>query len=112
MDTMDSRGRCRGMDVLLQGSPVHRTAISGIPRYRDQRLHYLATCKQEGSGVMKGLVIGKFYPPHLGHSYLIEYALAHSDSVDVLVCEARNTLFLPRKDSSGYSRFIRLRTSE
>lgn len=37
---------------------------------------------------MKGLVIGKFYPPHLGHSYLIDYALAHSDSVDVLICDS------------------------
>ena len=37
---------------------------------------------------MKGLVIGKFYPPHLGHSYLIDYALAHSDTVDVLICDS------------------------
>jgi HTH-type transcriptional regulator, transcriptional repressor of NAD biosynthesis genes len=36
----------------------------------------------------RGLVIGKFYPPHRGHSYLIDYALAHSDSVDVLVCDS------------------------
>lgn len=36
--------------------------------------------------MIRGLVIGKFYPPHLGHSCLIETALAHVDDVDVLVC--------------------------
>lgn len=36
----------------------------------------------------KGLVIGKFYPPHNGHSYLIETALKHADKVDVLVCDS------------------------
>ncbi len=34
-----------------------------------------------------GLVIGKFYPPHAGHHYLIDTALAQSDSVFVLVCD-------------------------
>jgi len=36
----------------------------------------------------RGLVIGKFYPPHLGHSYLINYALEHSDEVIVLICDS------------------------
>lgn len=36
---------------------------------------------------MRGLVIGKFYPPHLGHNYLIDTALANSDEVDVLVVD-------------------------
>lgn len=36
----------------------------------------------------RGLVIGKFYPPHAGHSYLIDTALAGSDQVDVLVCDS------------------------
>jgi HTH-type transcriptional regulator, transcriptional repressor of NAD biosynthesis genes len=34
----------------------------------------------------RGLVIGKFYPPHLGHKSLIDTALANSQNVDVLVC--------------------------
>ena len=38
--------------------------------------------------MVKGLVIGKFYPPHKGHSYLIETALANADMVDVLVCDS------------------------
>jgi NadR type nicotinamide-nucleotide adenylyltransferase len=33
-----------------------------------------------------GLVIGKFYPPHRGHKFLIETALRAVDHLDVLVC--------------------------
>lgn len=34
-----------------------------------------------------GLVVGKFYPPHNGHHYLIDYALGHADKVVVLVVD-------------------------
>lgn len=34
----------------------------------------------------RGLVIGKFYPPHKGHRHLIATAAAQADHVDVLVC--------------------------
>ncbi|MCB9816435.1 AAA family ATPase [Candidatus Nomurabacteria bacterium] len=34
----------------------------------------------------KGLVIGKFYPPHRGHKYLIDTAQAASEEVTVIVC--------------------------
>lgn len=37
---------------------------------------------------MRGIVIGKFYPPHHGHHYLIDTALAQSDDVDVLVVDS------------------------
>ena len=33
-----------------------------------------------------GLVIGKFYPPHLGHQFLIETAIRQSERVVVIVC--------------------------
>ncbi|MEI8223841.1 MAG: AAA family ATPase [bacterium] len=33
-----------------------------------------------------GLVVGKFYPPHLGHSFLIETALKHCTKVSVILC--------------------------
>lgn len=33
-----------------------------------------------------GVVVGKFLPPHLGHSYLIDTALAGADRVLVVVC--------------------------
>jgi HTH-type transcriptional repressor of NAD biosynthesis genes len=36
--------------------------------------------------VTRGLVIGKFYPPHRGHRFLIDTALSQADHVDVLIC--------------------------
>lgn len=36
-----------------------------------------------------GLVIGKFYPPHVGHHHLIDRAAEHCDTVTVLVMAAR-----------------------
>ena len=36
--------------------------------------------------MFRGLVIGKFYPPHRGHKLLIETALAQVEHLDVLVC--------------------------
>ena len=35
----------------------------------------------------RGFVVGKFYPLHKGHSFLIEEALRQSDAVTVAVCE-------------------------
>lgn len=35
----------------------------------------------------RGLVVGKFYPPHLGHSYLIETGAAAVDDLVVVVCD-------------------------
>ena len=37
--------------------------------------------------MITAVVIGKFLPPHRGHSYLIERALAGADRVTVIVCE-------------------------
>ena len=34
----------------------------------------------------RGLVIGKFYPPHRGHKYLIDRAVAACEEVTVIVC--------------------------
>ncbi len=36
--------------------------------------------------MIRGLVIGKFYPPHRGHKFLIDTALGAVDHLDVLVC--------------------------
>lgn len=36
-----------------------------------------------------GVVIGKFYPPHKGHSYLISTAEKNCKKVTVIVCDAR-----------------------
>lgn len=35
----------------------------------------------------KSVVVGKFYPFHKGHGYLVQTALDHSDHVTVLVCD-------------------------
>jgi NadR type nicotinamide-nucleotide adenylyltransferase len=35
----------------------------------------------------RGVVIGKFHPPHRGHQHLIRAALAGADDVTVIVCE-------------------------
>lgn len=35
----------------------------------------------------RGLVIGKFYPPHKGHHFLIETALSEVDQLDILICD-------------------------
>jgi NadR type nicotinamide-nucleotide adenylyltransferase len=34
----------------------------------------------------RGLILGKFMPPHLGHCYLVDFARAYVDEVTVLVC--------------------------
>ena len=36
--------------------------------------------------MIRGLVIGKFCPPHRGHKFLIETALAQVEDLDVLIC--------------------------
>jgi len=38
---------------------------------------------------MRGLVIGKFYPPHRGHKHLIDTARAAVDELTVIVCDLR-----------------------
>lgn len=47
----------------------------------------MSMSQRKRSPNMRGLVIGKFYPPHLGHNYLIDAALADCDEVDVLVVD-------------------------
>jgi HTH-type transcriptional regulator, transcriptional repressor of NAD biosynthesis genes len=37
-------------------------------------------------GKKRGLVIGKFLPPHKGHSYLIQHGIDHCDKLTVVVC--------------------------
>jgi NadR type nicotinamide-nucleotide adenylyltransferase len=35
----------------------------------------------------RGLIVGKFYPPHAGHHYLIETGLKHCDELTVAICD-------------------------
>jgi len=41
---------------------------------------------EEGRKPARGLIIGKFLPPHLGHQYLVEFARGCVDRLTVLVC--------------------------
>ena len=38
----------------------------------------------------RGVVVGKFYPPHAGHGHLIDTAAAQVDRLDVFVCDRRD----------------------
>ncbi|WNO10852.1 AAA family ATPase [Teredinibacter sp. KSP-S5-2] len=49
--------------------------------------------KLKTPGSSHGLVLGKFYPPHLGHQYLIEFAYRYVDQLTIVVEEMpRETL--------------------
>lgn len=43
----------------------------------------------------RGLVIGKFYPPHKGHKYLIDTARAGVDELTVIVCGKQGQTISP-----------------
>lgn len=53
----------------------------------------------------RGLVIGKFYPPHRGHKFLIDFALARVDHLDVIVC-ARPDQTIPGSIRASWLRTI------
>jgi HTH-type transcriptional repressor of NAD biosynthesis genes len=41
------------------------------------------------------VVVGKFYPPHRGHKFLIDTAVSHSEEVTVIVCDKKNAHLIP-----------------
>jgi NadR type nicotinamide-nucleotide adenylyltransferase len=51
----------------------------------------------------RGVVIGKFYPPHRGHKHLIDYARARVDQLTVILCQR------PEEDPHGNLRAAWLR---
>ena len=44
---------------------------------------------------VRGLIIGKFYPPHIGHKFLIDTACRETDRVTVLLCTSASDLIAP-----------------
>lgn len=48
---------------------------------------------------MNGLVIGKFYPPHKGHMYLIDTAIANCQNLHIIICA------LPEENPNGTIRY-------
>lgn len=53
----------------------------------------------------RGLVIGKFYPPHRGHKFLIDTALRQVDHLDVIIC-ARPDQTIPGSVRASWLRTI------
>jgi HTH-type transcriptional regulator, transcriptional repressor of NAD biosynthesis genes len=51
----------------------------------------------------RGLIVGKFYPPHRGHKFLIDSGLAQCDELHVIVCQK------PHESPSGDQRAAWLR---
>ena len=37
----------------------------------------------------RGVIIGKFYPPHKGHEYLIQQGLSNADQLTVIICDKK-----------------------
>ena len=54
----------------------------------------------------RGLVVGKFYPPHRGHKFLIDTATRSTDKVHVIVCDK------PGEDPPAVLRAAWLRTPD
>lgn len=40
--------------------------------------------------MIRGVIVGKFYPPHKGHHHLINVGLKNTDDLTVIVCARRN----------------------
>jgi HTH-type transcriptional regulator, transcriptional repressor of NAD biosynthesis genes len=51
----------------------------------------------------RGLIVGKFYPPHRGHKHLIEFGRSRVDELTVIVCQK------PHEDPPGELRAAWLR---
>jgi NadR type nicotinamide-nucleotide adenylyltransferase len=55
--------------------------------------------------MLRGVVLGKFYPPHAGHKHLIDTAAAQVDRLDVLVC-CRDDQTIPGATRASWLREI------
>jgi HTH-type transcriptional regulator, transcriptional repressor of NAD biosynthesis genes len=46
--------------------------------------------------MIRGVVIGKFYPPHRGHAYLIETAFSQVDQLFIIICGKKDETIPPQ----------------
>jgi HTH-type transcriptional regulator, transcriptional repressor of NAD biosynthesis genes len=53
----------------------------------------------------RGLIVGKFYPPHRGHKYLIDFAASQVDQLTVIICQKPDEQ-LPGELRAGWLREI------
>lgn len=81
--------------LYLTGALFYRCTLSAVLRHVHWRVFGLVqvsgvasrACSARGDGaVIRGLVIGKFHPPHRSHKFLIETALAQVDCLEVPIC--------------------------
>jgi HTH-type transcriptional repressor of NAD biosynthesis genes len=49
----------------------------------------------DGMKFKTAVVVGKFYPPHRGHKFLIDAAVSQSEQVTVIVCDKKNAHEIP-----------------
>jgi len=52
------------------------------------------------------VVVGKFYPPHRGHKFLIDTAVSQSEQVTVIVCDKKNEHTIPGERRGAWLREI------
>ncbi|KXK07830.1 MAG: Trifunctional NAD biosynthesis/regulator protein NadR [Microgenomates bacterium OLB22] len=57
-----------------------------VKKYKSRRSPQVVEGPRALKKYKTGLVVGKFYPPHKGHHYLIDSALEKADQVTVAVC--------------------------
>ncbi|HBS32353.1 MAG TPA: transcriptional regulator [Parvularcula sp.] len=82
--------RCAGDRAFLgKGPRADGSALRRVPPHVGGRIFQLAPDLPSAEGrslIRRGFVLGKFLPPHAGHRFLVETALAMTDETFVLVC--------------------------
>jgi HTH-type transcriptional regulator, transcriptional repressor of NAD biosynthesis genes len=89
---LDSGGHHLYWIVLGTATLSHRGIVRHFSTHVCRRHSCLAEKQQKddkgGENILKrGLIVGKFYPPHAGHHYLIETGKQHCDEHTVMVCD-------------------------
>src|SRR5438105_568448 len=60
---------------------------TGANRCTNKPKSGLAKAGERKPMARRGVIIGKFYPPHRGHKYLIDTGRASVDQLTVIVCD-------------------------
>lgn len=85
---LDCGGHHLRSALLEPGFAAHCRAVWSISWHVPEGVVFMADNMEAHNPrpFRRGLVIGKFYPPHRGHEFLIRTALEQSHHVDVIVC--------------------------
>ena len=99
LDSLDRGRYCLYPLVHLSKSVFYGSSLSALAVPSNWGTFWLAeiltgatNCDRpsEKLPAMIGVVIGKFFPPHRGHKFLIDSTLAQVDELTVIVCDRRN----------------------